>query len=62
MKEKIVNLLLKELNHIYCNNCIGEEEGDIYSRCNECHRKNMRWEASKEFCEEIVDKIIGVIG
>lgn len=55
-KEEIVNILLKELTCIYCYNC-AFGNGD-YSRCEECHRKYMNWELSKEYAEVIAEQIL----
>lgn len=61
MKNKIVDLLLDELSYIYCDNCkFNDVKGTEEAPCDECHRKNMHWEASDKFCQQIANKIIDI--
>ena len=59
MKEKIVEILINNLNYCYCDNCKYnnyETYGDRF--CDECHRKYSNWALSSTTAEEIADKII----
>lgn len=56
-KEEIANILLSRINYIYCHNCaFGNSDS---SMCEECHRKYMNWELSKEYAEKIAEEILG---
>ena len=64
-KEQIIEVLMKELRGIYCNNCrfnnIDEDEAiEIYDYygCDGCCRKCMGWEISTEKAEKIANKIL----
>lgn len=63
MKDKIVNILMEELNYVYCYNCrINElDEEDEDWNCDFCHRKNMNWELSKKCVEGIAEDILDII-
>jgi len=64
-KEKIAEILYNELDYIYCNTCKytqitreeAEEKFDYYG-CDDCYRKYMGWEISKNYAEEIAEEII----
>ena len=53
MKDKIVQVLLKELASVYCGTCEAQEDW-----CDECHRKMMNWGLSKPAAESLADKIL----
>ena len=53
-KDKIIELLFNCLGYIYCHNCRFEDADD----CDDCHRKSMGWQISKNCCEKIADKIL----
>lgn len=56
-REEIVNLIYDNLVYIYCHNCRFNNE--IKSDCCEnCHRKMMEWQISKEACEIFANAII----
>lgn len=58
-KEKIVEILVDDLDHCYCDNCkYGDYEtyGDEF--CDGCYRKYQNWALSSATAEEIADKII----
>jgi len=68
MKEKISNILFEELDYIYCNNCRFSDDNYDYTQeefnsspCEDCCRKQMKWEISKEFSEKLADKILDII-
>ena len=58
-KEKIIQILINDLNYCYCDNCKYndyETYGDKF--CDECHRKYSNWALSPITAKEIADKII----
>lgn len=64
-KECVSCLLYERLDYIYCDSCrynnYGEEESIEkygYYPCENCFRKYMNWEISKEKCDELAEKII----
>ena len=64
-KEEIVDLLYNKLDYLYCDTCkfssITEEEAEekySYYACDDCHRKKIKWEISKGFCEQLADEIV----
>ena len=58
-KEKIIQILINDLNYCYCDNCKYNDYKTYEDRfCNECHRKYSNWALSPITAEEIADKII----
>ena len=55
-KEKIQQLLLKELASVYCGTCAAQEDW-----CDECHRKYMNWGISEEAASDLADKIMAKV-
>ena len=51
MKDKIIKILLEELNTVYCDSC----DGKYYEDCN---RKEMNWGISYQKSENIANKIL----
>ena len=51
MRNKIIEVLLKELSHVYCDSCDGKY-------CEDCNRKEMNWGIGRHKAEEIADKIL----
>lgn len=51
---KVADLLVSELNYIYCHNCANEGNDD---ECDGCNRKRMNWELAQETAEQIEVKI-----
>lgn len=63
-QQQISELLYKELDYTYCDNCkfanLTEEEANkLYGHygCSYCHRKYMGWEISKTQCDSLARKI-----
>jgi uncharacterized Zn finger protein (UPF0148 family) len=54
-KEIVSKIIFDSLGYIYCPNCRYNNERD---NCDDCHRKAMGWEISKEFSEEMADEIL----
>ena len=54
MKDKIKNILVQELDRVYCDNCGAEDE----DQCEGCNRKSMNWTLSESAASDIADKII----
>ena len=60
MKDKIAEILFKELSYIYCHNCHSSEltdDDDNYG-CDECYRKQMGWSISMGKSNSVADKIL----
>lgn len=57
MKEKIMEILEKELSYVYCHNC-KHRGGD---NCDYCHRKAIGWQISDKILGELADKIIALV-
>ena len=66
LKERIAEILRRNLNNIYCGDCRGNEEDVEESFCYGCHRKNINWElgngADKCIAEEVIKTINEIIG
>lgn len=59
MKEKIINILINELNYCYCDNCEYndyQKYGDKY--CDGCYRKYQNWRLSSDTAAQIAEQII----
>lgn len=58
-KEKIIQILINDLNYCYCDNCkYSDYETYEDNYCEGCYRKYSNWALSPAAAEEIVDKII----
>jgi hypothetical protein len=59
MKNKIAELLYKELDYPYCDNCrfCSEIKENKMGGCDDCHRKYMNWEISKSYSNYLAEKI-----
>lgn len=60
--KKIADLLYKEIDYMYCNNCrfdseIREKDSDEWN-CDECHRKYNGWGISRAESNRIARKIM----
>ena len=58
-KPSIEDILLNELNSVYCDNCSSDglnREDDDYN-CGECNRKSMMWGLSEPAAKRIAIKI-----
>jgi hypothetical protein len=51
---KVADLLVSELNYIYCHNCANQDNED---ECDGCNRKSMNWELGQQTAEQIEAKI-----
>ena len=49
---KVADYLEEQLSSIYCDTCKCDLEA-----CEDCIRKQMGWQASREFCEKMANKI-----
>ncbi len=59
MKEKIIEILMNELDYCYCDNCkYNDYETYEDGYCDDCHRKYQNWALSPATAEEIADRII----
>ena len=47
-------MLKVHLSHIYCHNCKHDNDEDI---CDDCHRKNIKWQPSNNFINEILESL-----
>ncbi|MGL5330370.1 MAG: hypothetical protein ACRDD7_13960 [Peptostreptococcaceae bacterium] len=54
MKDKIKEILIDNLDSVYCDTCNGVN-------CDECIRKSMGWGISSNEAEYIADKILEII-
>ena len=54
----IRRLLLKSFTHIYCDTCDNVGQEDI---CEQCSRKEMKWELSTKEAELLTIKIIKIM-
>lgn len=55
-KKEIVNLLLKEFDCVYCDNCryvMGKDDA-----CDNCHRKYSGWSLSEDTAEYLARIIV----
>lgn len=57
-KNKIVDLLCKELSYAYCDNCRHDLSDDSDESCDYCHRKYSGWALAESTAEYIADAII----
>ncbi len=55
-KKQIINILLDELNSVYCYNCQHYDTRE--DMCEECHRKYMNWSLSTTVAEALAERII----
>lgn len=51
MENKIIDILLQELNTVYCDSCNEEN-------CEDCNRKEMGWSISINKAKFIANKIL----
>lgn len=64
IKDKIIDLLDNELDGVYCNTCAHKDadsdEYGIYDfhPCYNCHRKNINWQISFEYVEQLANRIL----
>lgn len=59
MKEKIINILINELNYCYCDNCeYGNWDRYQDTPCDDCHRKYQNWKLSTDTAAQIAEQII----
>lgn len=49
--EEISDILYYWLDDVYCYNC-------RFERCDECNRKAMGWQISRETCDELAKEIL----
>ena len=68
LEQQISEMIMNHFNYIYCNNCkfvnINEETSEkLYNcyGCDDCHRKNMGWEVSKEYSDKVSKQIMSLI-
>jgi hypothetical protein len=52
-KEKILDILVKKLEHLSCRDCSNLNRRNPY-----CHECNVRWVISEEYAREIADLIV----
>jgi hypothetical protein len=65
MQQQISDLLYNQLGHIYCDNCrFASEISETKSKkefgywgCEDCYRKYMGWEISRDECDSLARKI-----
>lgn len=59
MKEKIINILINELDYCYCDNC-EYDDWDKYQEhyCDDCLRKYQNWRLSSNTVTEIAELIL----
>lgn len=58
-KEKIIQILINDLDYCYCDNCKYSDYETYKDRfCDGCYRKYSNWALSSATAEEIADKII----
>ena len=58
-KEKIIQILIDNLNYCYCDNCkYNDYETYGENFCDGCYIKYSNWILSPTAAEEIIDKII----
>lgn len=66
LKDRIADFLYDVLDHVYCDSCRynnkKEYEYDKYHGCEDCYRKYMNWEISKERAEYIANAILYMVG
>lgn len=55
-KEEFIEFLMNELSRVYCHNCKGNDNNAESDFCDDCHRKYMNWEISRNTAERIADK------
>lgn len=55
--EEISDILYDRLDYTYCDNCRSRLELEE-TRCDECHRKYMGWQISREECDKLAKKIL----
>ncbi len=60
MKDKIVEILMREFRYISCFNCRGDED-DRFGDCVCCDRRNVEWSLSEKSAERVADRIINTI-
>ena len=53
-RQATINAIYEEFSYIYCNNCEKELDEDL---CEDCHRKYMRWSASKKTIERVINSL-----
>ena len=59
MKEKIINILINELNYCYYDNCEYGNWDKYQDRyCDNCYRKYQNWKLSTDTATEIAEQII----
>jgi predicted Fe-S protein YdhL (DUF1289 family) len=51
MKNKIIEVLKKNLSSVYCDSCEGEY-------CEGCNRKSMNWGISDDYVEKLANEIL----
>ncbi len=58
----VIKILVDELSMIYCDNC--KNQGHYFCGdeclCDGCNHKQINWEISDEFANEIATKILAV--
>lgn len=66
LKDRIADFLYDELDYIYCDSCRfqnnDKKEHDQYNECEDCYRKYMNWEISKDKAEYIANAILYMVG
>lgn len=68
-KKAITDLIYKNLNYIYCDNCrfnyeISRDESNEklgYYPCEDCYRKSMGWEISMSESEDLTKRILKIL-
>ena len=59
MKEKIIKILIDELDYCYCDNCeYGNWDKYQDHHCNDCYRKYQNWRLSTDTATKIAEQII----
>ena len=57
-KEKIVNILINELDYCYCDNCeYGDDEDYPGYHCADCHHKYSNWSLSEKTALRLAEEI-----
>lgn len=62
LKDRIVDFLCDVLDYVYCDSCRFQNNDKKEYECEDCHRKHMNWEISKERAEYIANAILYMVG
>lgn len=58
MKQTVSDILYRDLNYMYCDNCRFDSEEDGSDACEDCHRKYNGWALSRSEADRLSDRIV----